>query len=109
MPERNEVVQRVPDGSDPPRNPFLTMKLLRFMVSFAALFSLTAHQVRAEGPSPGDSSVRFEAQENAGDTAMFRGGPTRTGEEPGPGPEGSPVLIWSYVTADEVVSSPVVS
>ncbi len=39
---------------------------------------------------------------------MFRSGPTRTGEDPGPGPQGDPTLLWRADTAGEVYSSPAV-
>lgn len=43
-----------------------------------------------------------------GAAPMFRGGPTRTGEDPGPGPQGDPTLLWRADTAGEVYSSPAV-
>src|SRR5688572_2423850 len=40
--------------------------------------------------------------------AMFRGNPARTGEEPGPGPVGDPVLRWQFETDGRVDSTPAV-
>lgn len=40
---------------------------------------------------------------------MFRSGPTRTGEDPGPGPQGDPTLLWRVDTAGEIYSSPAVA
>ena len=42
-------------------------------------------------------------------TAMFRGNAARTGEQPGPGPVGEPVLRWRFHAGDIVTSSPAVS
>ncbi|MDP9357063.1 MAG: PQQ-binding-like beta-propeller repeat protein [Chloroflexota bacterium] len=40
---------------------------------------------------------------------MFRGGPSRIGEDPGPGPQGDPTLLWRADTAGEIYSSPAVA
>ncbi|MER3438793.1 MAG: hypothetical protein C4346_15045, partial [Chloroflexota bacterium] len=40
---------------------------------------------------------------------MFRGNPERTGELPGPGPSGKPVLLWRFETAAPVVVSAAVA
>jgi outer membrane protein assembly factor BamB len=47
---------------------------------------------------------------SSSDSSMFRGGPAHTGEMPGPGPEGSPVVKWKYKAVDSgrVESSPAI-
>ena len=40
--------------------------------------------------------------------AMFRGNAAGTGEQPGPGPEGDPVLLWQFDTDGRVDSTPAV-
>jgi outer membrane protein assembly factor BamB/mono/diheme cytochrome c family protein len=47
------------------------------------------------------------AQDSA-DVPMFRGSAARTGEMPGPGPEGEISELWRYQTGGVVVSSPAV-
>ena len=41
-------------------------------------------------------------------SAMFRGNPARTGEQPGPGPSGTPTLRWHFAMDGPVSSSPAV-
>jgi outer membrane protein assembly factor BamB len=40
--------------------------------------------------------------------ALFRGDPARTGENPGPGPSGTPVVRWQVLLGRDVAASPVV-
>src|SRR5262249_5361865 len=40
--------------------------------------------------------------------AMFRGGPARTGENPGPGPRGTPTVRWRAWLGQKISSSPAV-
>src|SRR5215210_965824 len=42
-------------------------------------------------------------------TSMFRGGPERTGELPGPVPAGKPELRWHFTAGDDIDSSPTVA
>ncbi len=47
--------------------------------------------------------------QSADGAATFHGNPARTGEQPGPGPEGDPTLAWRFQTGDAVRSSPVMA
>ncbi|HEV2108846.1 MAG TPA: PQQ-binding-like beta-propeller repeat protein, partial [Thermomicrobiales bacterium] len=47
--------------------------------------------------------------QSADGRATFHGNPARTGEQPGPGPEGDPTLAWRFQTGDAVRSSPVMA
>src|SRR5215217_2424892 len=49
------------------------------------------------------------AAEPAVAAAMFRGNAARTGDQPGPGPVGEPVLHWRFHAGDIVSSSPVLA
>jgi outer membrane protein assembly factor BamB len=40
---------------------------------------------------------------------MFRGNAARTGEQPGPGPSGTPAVRWRFQADDKIWSSPVVA
>lgn len=44
----------------------------------------------------------------ANESAMFRGNAARTGQHPGPGPEGTPSEQWNVVVDAPVVASPIV-
>ena len=55
----------------------------------------------------GPAAARDQAQPESG--AMFRGGPSRTGVQPGPGIDGLPNVLWRIATGSAVQSSPVVS
>src|SRR4051812_50215206 len=41
--------------------------------------------------------------------SMFRGGPARTGEMPGPVPAGKPELRWRFTAGNDIDSSPAVA
>src|SRR5262245_28525917 len=44
----------------------------------------------------------------SGSVPMFRGGPARTGENPGPGPAGKPIVRWRAGIGEMIGSSPAV-
>ncbi|MGI8643075.1 MAG: PQQ-binding-like beta-propeller repeat protein [Thermomicrobiales bacterium] len=69
---------------------------------FAAAFLLVAMIASSAG------SVAFAAQ-TADDTATFHGNAARTGEQPGPAPEGDPTVAWQFQTGAAVRSSPVIA
>lgn len=58
--------------------------------------------------SSGAGSVALAAQ-TANGVATFHGDAARTGEQPGPAPEGAPSLTWQFETGDAVRSSPVIA
>lgn len=58
--------------------------------------------------SSGAGSVALAAQ-TANGVATFQGDAARTGEQPGPAPEGAPSLAWQFETGDAVRSSPVIA
>ena len=43
-----------------------------------------------------------------GEVPMDRANPARTGEMPGPGPEGNPATVWRFSIGGTVISSPAV-
>ncbi|HEY8446035.1 MAG TPA: PQQ-binding-like beta-propeller repeat protein [Thermomicrobiales bacterium] len=55
------------------------------------------------------STPPANAAKHFGTVPMFRGGPTHTGLQPGPGPSGTPYRKWRFDTGGEVRSSPAVA
>jgi outer membrane protein assembly factor BamB len=62
-----------------------------------------------ETPVPSEPTLEPARGEAPPAIPMFRGNLARTGEVPGPGPLGDPVLLWSFTTANWVFASPVVA
>ncbi|HEY7035525.1 MAG TPA: PQQ-binding-like beta-propeller repeat protein [Thermomicrobiales bacterium] len=62
------------------------------------------------GPS-GDPSVTslLSRYPIGGDVAMFQADPAHTGRNPGPGPRGSPRVLWHYQTGAQIYATPVVA
>lgn len=56
----------------------------------------------------GAGSIALAAQTATG-VATFHGDAARTGEQPGPAPEGAPSLAWQFETGGTVRSSPVIA
>jgi outer membrane protein assembly factor BamB len=54
-------------------------------------------------------SADEESEETAPGANMFRGNPARTGENPGPGPEGEPKLLWRFERVSGYLTCPVVA
>ena len=62
-----------------------------------------------ETPVPSVPTLVPASREAPPAIPMFRSNLARTGEVPGPGPLGDPVLLWSFTTANWVFASPVVA
>ncbi|CAA9218582.1 MAG: hypothetical protein AVDCRST_MAG93-344, partial [uncultured Chloroflexia bacterium] len=82
------------------------VKILRLLVVILALSSFWVPDVRARQTHP--NVLAAQASDDQA-TTVFRGNPGRTGEQPGPGPAGDPVLKWRAFTRDDVLSSPTVA
>ena len=67
----------------------------------------TAFAARTSGAAATEASG--SAQDLAGEMPMARGNPAHTGEQPGPGPRGQPVLLWRFESNAAILSSPSVS
>ena len=71
----------------------------------AVLASPTA--ARAAATAPAAQAGRGDGGPGVG-VPMFRGNAARTGENPGPGVEHSPKLLWRFKTDGDIYSSPAV-
>jgi outer membrane protein assembly factor BamB len=79
--------------------------LVRTSILFALLLAGLAGLPRFAGPA----AAQDAAPAGAPGVTMFRGNPMRTGAEPGPAPEGNPVVKWQFATDGWVRSSPAVA
>src|SRR5688500_6223067 len=78
-------------------------RLLSLVVALACLAAPLPALGQGESASPVASPTTA-----AGDVPMYRGNPARTGQMPGPGPEGTPVERWRYQVEGEIHSAPAV-
>ena len=85
---------------------FAGLHVMLFVLAGCLLLS-AALPVRVAA-TPFEQRPVGEAAQGGAASAMFRGDAARTGREPGPGPDGSPTVAWSYATGDDVLSSPVI-
>ena len=78
---------------------------------FTPIIAVTILALLAIGSNAGaqvDPAATPETEVSAS-ASMFRGGPARTGELPGPVPMGKPELRWRFTAGDDIDSSPTVA
>ena len=81
-------------------------ELIQRRITLGAVVLLAAALIACNGE---EDANEVAAGSVAGiDIPMFRGGPARTGEHPGPGPEGSPAVLWRFKTEGPIFASPAV-
>lgn len=80
----------------------LSNRIFKILVLMALSIVHSPSQIRAQDVTPAATGVTVTA-------SMVAGGPSRTGEMPGPGPAGQPALAWQLDTGDRIFASPVVS
>src|SRR5687768_2838963 len=85
----------------PPRPPrrrrLRPVSAVLIAVLLAGFAAVPASAQEAPPPDPAGAGV-----------AMDRGNPARTGVQPGPAPEGDPVVRWEFATGSAIRSSPAV-
>jgi outer membrane protein assembly factor BamB len=79
---------------------------VRTSLLFALLLAGLAGLPRLAGPAAAQDAEPAPSGDPG--ITMFRGDPMRTGAQPGPAPEGNPVVKWQFATDGAVRSSPAV-